>query len=307
MLQQHSRRRIAHLLAAGALATGLSAFAAPAVMAAPATSASTGWLRLVHLSPNTPAVDVYLYALHNSTAMVVLHHVAYGTVSPYETVAAGSYVVAMRGAGATASTPPVLSTSINVAAGHAYTVAGMGPKSALRLQTMSDALTTPNGRSLVRVIQASLLQDRVTVTAGHQVLASNLAFGTLTSYQSVAPGTWNVSVAGPAKRATKSITLTADTSHTLVVLDDPGNLTVLNLTDAAGSNLLPTGPASTGFGGMAPRPGSSPLPWAAAVGLGLLVCAVGGLRLRRPGARGLGLRSVGLHSAAGRGRRSTTP
>ena len=303
MISQCSRRKIAQLLAAGALATGLSAFAAPAVLASPATSASTGWLRLAHLSPNTPAVDVYLYALHNSAAMVVLHHVAYGTVSPYETVAAGGYVVAMRAAGAGASTPPVLSTSINVAAGHAYTVAGMGPKSALRLQVLSDALATPGGRSLVRVIQASLQQDRVTVTAGSQVLASNLAFGSLTSYQAVAPGTWNVSVAGPTKHATKSVTLTADTSHTLVVLDDPGNLTVVNLTDAAGSNLMPAGPAGTGLGGMASRPGSSPLPWAAAVGLGLLVCAVGGLRLRRPGTRGLGLRSVGTHSTASRSRR----
>lgn len=305
MLPHRSGGRIARLLAAGTLAAGLSAFAAPAVMASPATSASTGWLRLAHLSPNTPAVDVYLYALHNSTAMVVLHHVAYGTVSPYETVTAGSYVVAMRAAGAGAGTPPVLSTSINVVAGHAYTVAGMGPKSALRLQVLSDALTTPAGRSLVRVIQASLQQNRVTVTAGSQVLARNLAFGSLTPYQSVAPGTWNVSVAGPTKHATKSVTLTADTSHTLVVLDDPGNLTVVNLTDAAGSNLMPAGAAGTGFGGMAPRAGSSPLPWVAVVALGLVLCAVGGLRLRRPGARGLGLRSAGVSGTAGRGRRSS--
>jgi spore coat protein U-like protein len=305
MSPEHSGGRIARLLAAGALAAGLSVFATPGAMASPATSASSGWLRLAHLSPNTPAVDVYLYALHNSSAMVVLHHVAYGTVSSYETVAAGSYVVAMRAAGAGSGTPPVLSTSINVAADHAYTVAGMGPKSGLRLQVLDDALTTPEGRSLVRVIQASLQQNRVTVTAGSQVLARNLAFGTLTSYQSVAPGTWTVSVTGPSKHATKSISLVADTSHTLVVLDDPGNLTVVNLTDAAGSNLMPSGSPGTGFGGMAPRPGSSPLPWVAMAAVGLLACAATGLRLRRAGTRGLGLRSVGLHSTAGRGRRSS--
>ena len=249
---QGPRGRIPRLIAACALALGLCAFGAPAAMASPAsTSAGTGWLRLAHLSPNTPAVDVYLYSLGDSSAMVVLKHVAYGTVSPYQTVAAGSYVVAMRAAGAGSGTPPVLSKSIDVEAGHAYTVAGMGPKSGLRLQVLDDTLTTPKGRSLVRVIQASLLQTRVTVKAGSQVIASNLAFGSVTSYQSVAPGTWNVSVAGQSKTASKSFSLLADTTHTLVVLDDPGHLSLVDLTDAAGSNLLPAGGAGTGFGGMA--------------------------------------------------------
>jgi hypothetical protein len=275
------------LLAAGVAALGLFAFAAPAAMASPTvTGGSTGWLRLAHLSPNTPAVDVYLYSLGNSSAKVVLKHVSYGTVSPYQTVAAGSYVVAMRAAGAASGSPPVLSTSIKVAAGRAYTVAGMGPKSGLRLQVLDDTLTTPPGRSLVRVVQASLAQTTVTVTAGSQVLAHSLAFGSVTSYQSVAPGTWKVTVAGQSKSANKSFTLTADTTHTIVVLDDPGNLVLVDLTDAAGSSEVPAGAAGTGFGGMASHPGSSPLPWAAAVALGLVVVSLGGLRLRRAGVRG---------------------
>jgi hypothetical protein len=281
------RRRITFLLAAGLTALGLFAFAAPAAMASPTVIAgSTGWLRLAHLSPNTPAVDVYLYSLGNSNAKVVLKHVSYGTVSPYQTVAAGSYVVAMRAAGAAAGSPPVLSTSIKVVAGHAYTVAGMGPKSGLRLQVLDDTLTTPPGRSLVRVVQASLAQTTVTVTAGSQVLAHSLAFGSVTSYQSVAPGTWKVTVAGQSKSASKTFTLTADTTHTIVVLDDPGNLELVDLTDAAGSSALPAGAAGTGFGGMVSRPGSSPLPWAAAVALGLIMVSLGGLRLRRAGVRG---------------------
>src|SRR5450631_1704447 len=84
-----------NVLAAGALSVGLLSVAAPATSAAPAT----GWLRLAHLSPNTPAVDVYLYSFGNSNAQIVLHHVAYGTVSPYEAVTAGDYSVAMRASG----------------------------------------------------------------------------------------------------------------------------------------------------------------------------------------------------------------
>ena len=126
--------------------------AAPAASAAPAA----GWIRLAHLSPNTPAVDVYLYSFGNSHAMIVLHHVSYGTVSPYEKVTPGEYTVAMRGAGAKPSSPPVLSTGVHIAPGGAYTVAGMGPAKGLRLQVFQDKLTTPTGKSLVRVIQASL-------------------------------------------------------------------------------------------------------------------------------------------------------
>ena len=72
----------------------------------------------------------------------------------------------MRNAGAAASSQPVLSTSVTVKAGKAYTVAGMGPESGLRLQVLNDQLTTPSGKSSVRVIQASLKQQTVKVTCG---------------------------------------------------------------------------------------------------------------------------------------------
>lgn len=287
-------RQTIRLLAACALGSGLLAAAAPAALAAPARSASrsalaspakatrqaTGFIRLAHLSPNAPAVDVYLYSIGNSNAMLVLHHVTYGTVSPYQAVAAGSYTVAMRAAGKPSSSPPVLSTAVRVVAGHAYTVAGLGPAAGLRLQVLDDQLTTPPGRSLVRIIQASLKDHRLTVTAGGRTLTSNLAFGSVTSYVSVPAGTWKVTATGTTT-ASKSITLSADTTHTLVLLDDPGRLVIDPLTDAAGSNLMPSGSPGTGFGGMAPRPGSSPLPWVAAMALGALVAAAGTLGLRR--------------------------
>ena len=86
-----------------------------------------GWIRLAHLSPNTPAVDVYLYSFGNPKAEIVLHHVSYGTVSPFEQVAAGDYTVAMRSSGAPPGSKPVLSTAVDITAGHAYTVAGDRP------------------------------------------------------------------------------------------------------------------------------------------------------------------------------------
>jgi hypothetical protein len=270
--------------------------AIPAASVATASAATTtGWIRLAHLSPNTPAVDVYLYSFGDSSAQIVLHHVAYGTVSPYEQVPTGDYTVAMRAAGAAATSAPVLSASVDVAAGHAYTVAGLGPESGLRLQVLDDQLSTPPGQALVRIIQASLKQSVVSVNWGSDTLQSSLKFGAVSSYQTVSAGTATLTVSGGGDQATTSVPLAAGTVHTLVVLDGAKGLQIDDLLDAAGSGTAPAGGAATGFGGMAPRGPSSPLPWLAAIGAGLLLAVGGGLRLRS--------RRVPAASAGGRHQR----
>jgi hypothetical protein len=276
--------RLIRATAACGLAAALLAFAAPAASA----SAGNGWLRLAHLSPNTPAVDVYLYSFGNPSARIVLKHVAYGTVSPYEHVPSGEYTVAMRGAGAAPSSKPVLSTTVDVATGNAYTVAGMGPFSGLRLQIVQDKLVTPPGKALVRVIQASLNQQQVTVTAAGQVLARKLGFSKLTSYRSVAPGTWTVHAAGESESTDASLTLAAGSIYTVVILDDPGHLAIDSLEDAAGSQVAPSGAPATGLGGTAPRPGAPLLPWLVTGLAGLLVAACGAFRLLRKPRRAAG-------------------
>jgi hypothetical protein len=278
------RRRLSGLalVASGAL-LALTAAAGPAAAATAHTPASSGygWVRLAHLSPNTPPVDVYLYSYGKPNAMIVLHHVSYGTVSPYERVPHGEYTVAMRGVGASPSSTPVLSNNLMVHPGHAYTVAGMGPYKALRLQVLDDQLTTPKGKSLVRVIQASLKEHHVTVTAGRATLANNLAFASVTGFGTTRPGTWMVHAKGGTESWSGQVTLTPGTIHTLVVLDSSGGLSVTDLTDAAGSSVAPNGGAATGFGGTAPAPGSSPLPWLAALVAGALLALAGAYRLRR--------------------------
>jgi len=265
---------------AAAASLGLLGLTAPAASAA----SNVGWVQLAHLSPNTPAVDVYLYSFGDATAQLVLKHVAYGTVSPFEQLASGDYTVAMRLAGAPAKSKPVLSTAVDVQTGHAYTVAGMGPAKGLRLQIISDRLTTPAGKSLVRIIQASLQEDSVTVTAAGKNLASNLKFASVTGYHTVSPGTWTVHAAGGSESATSTITLAAGTIHTLVILDDPGTLRIDDLLEAAGSQAA-VGGVQTGLGGTASRPGAPLRPWVAVTLGGLLVAGTGVAlvsRRRRP-------------------------
>ena len=268
-------RMAAVLLAVPAFLLGIFGAAS-----ATASSQGVGWVRLAHFSPNTPAVDVYLYSFGDSSAEMVLHHVAYGDTSPYETLAAGEYTVAMRAAGAAPTTKPALSASLTVKAGHSYTVAGLGPESGLRLAVLDDQLTPPDGKALVRVIQASLQDHVVTVSYGVSALATSLAFGSVTAYEPVDPGTVTVHVAGPSETTSTTVTVAAGTVHTLVVLDGANGLAIDNLVDAAGSAVPPAGGAATGFGGTAPHV-PSPLPWLVLVAAGSLVAVVGGLGLRR--------------------------
>lgn len=276
-------------LAVGLAGLGGSAALADVASPAAAGGAATaqtraahgvGYLRLAHLSPNTPAVDVYLYAFGQQSAIVVLRHVDYGTVSPYRPVAAGEYTVAMRAAGAAPTSKPVLSATVAVAAGHAYTVAGMGPEAGLRLQIIDDRTSGPPGGALVRVIQASLRQHQVTVTLGRQVVRHDQDFASVTPYRVLQPGTWTVRVAGASEHTTTRLKLTATSIDTLVVLDSHGHLAITRLEDAAGSKIAPAGGAATGFGGTAPAPGRSPVPWLVLTGLGVVLTLGGIARLR---------------------------
>ena len=271
--------RLAMLLGAATLSLGT--FAGTIATASASSMPGTGWVRCAHLSPNTTPVDIYLYSFGDPKAMDVLRHVPYGEVGMYMKMAAGEYTAAIRPAGAPASTPPVLSGTLMVHAGQAYTVAAMGPAKALRLQMLNDRLTTPHGKSLVRVIQASLKEHRVTVRAGSATLASNLAFPSVTSYGTDEPGRWMLHAAGGSETWSGRVKLTAGSIHTLVVLDSPSGLKVTNLMDAAGSAMMPHGGVDTGLGGTVPGPAPSPIPWLAGLAGGLLVAAAAAIRLRR--------------------------
>jgi hypothetical protein len=276
-------RHIARLATIATLLGGTAAFAAatsPAVSAAP-TAMQDGWVRCAHLSPDAPAMDIYMYQFGDPDHPTVLRHVKYGGVSEYMAVSPGQYTVAMRDADAPASSPPVLTTSFMVNAGTAYTVAGVGPKSGLREEILKDQMNPPMGKALVRVIQASLKQNKVTVSYGPDVLARQLAFGSATSYVAVSPGTRTVQFTAAGEQTAMSVRLRPDTVHTIVVLDGSPRLKVDALTDAAGSETMPMGGVSTGFGGTAPRQPSDPAPWLLLIAAGTPLAVAGFLGLRR--------------------------
>ncbi len=144
------------------------------------------------------------------------------------------------------------------------------------------ALTTPAGKAVVRVLQASLKQHLVTVSYGPDVLARRLVFGSATSYTAVPAGPQIVKFTALGDHAAMPVTLAAGTVHTIVVLDDSSGLKADAVTDAAGSQIMPKGAVSAGFGGTAPRPPANPAPWLVMIAAGALLTAAGLARLRRP-------------------------
>lgn len=258
------------------------------VDAVPASAAGVGYVRLAHLSPDTPPVDVYLTSVSGAIAPKTFPAVGYGVVSAYLTVPAGAYTVAMRAKGADPSSPPVLSTTVTVVAGHAYTVAGVGRYADLGLRIIADDLALPgSAKAKVRIVQASVRAPSLTVSVvGGPVIKTNVAFATTTAYQWVNPGTWTLKLqpAGGGPATTISATLAPNGVYSLIVLDgESGGLTAELRTDAAGGGTVPSGGVETGGGG---GDGSSPYPALAGasllalVGVGLLSWRVRRSRLR---------------------------
>ncbi|MBA2390242.1 MAG: DUF4397 domain-containing protein [Geodermatophilaceae bacterium] len=243
-------------------------------------SAATGsYLRLAHLSPDTPEVDVYVVSAADPQDRIVLEGVGYGTLSEYQSVAGGTYTVSMRPAGADDSTPPVISTTLTADEGNAYTVAGVGSFNDLGLTVLSDDLTLPPaGQSRVRVIQASASQPALDIGVdGGPTLGQDVPFATTTDYETVPAGEWTLRVDGGSGLATTlPITVNAGAVYSVLILDESdGGLTVVARVDAmssAGGGVIPAGGVETGGGGTATdRPGATTAAVAGAVGVFLVM------------------------------------
>ncbi|NUT32156.1 MAG: DUF4397 domain-containing protein, partial [Hamadaea sp.] len=263
------------------LLTGAAAaLAASTVVIAPAHAAASGYVRLAHLSPDTPAVDVYLSAQSGGMAEKVFPGVGYGVMSDYLRLPVGGYTVAMRAANAPKSDPPVLTTQVSVAAGKAYTVAGVGRYADLGLRVIADDLTLPRGgKAKVRVVQASVQVPLLDLRLPDgTAIARNVAFASTTDYQLVPPGAWRLAVAPADGRppTPAQARLGAGNVYSLLVLDGPDGLTTELRTDATASGGIPIGGVETGAGGTA-------VPWRhlGAAALLLLVAAGALVTLRR--------------------------
>ncbi|WP_049979449.1 DUF4397 domain-containing protein [Halolamina rubra] len=141
------------------------------------TETDGAMVRVAHLSPDAPNVDVLV------DGEAVLEDVAFGAVSDYLSLAAGTYTVTVTPAGDSETT--VFEGEVTVEAGVAYTVAAIGevsedadqPFEPLILEDDREPASGDNAR--VRAVHASPDAPAVDITAGggETVLFDGVAYG----------------------------------------------------------------------------------------------------------------------------------
>lgn len=233
-----------------ALATTSPEPGAPAAPAAPEPTGTDGWARVAHLSPDTKAVDVELTALAGGAVLYELQDVAYGQVSDYLTLPAGTYVVSMVPSDAPAGTDPAITQSLTVTEGEPMTVAAYGRNADLQTAVYQDDLTQPaDGEARIRVVQASTVADSVDVTTSTgTVVTQGATTGAATGYATVAAGPWTLDLGGDAT-GTAQVDLAGGTVSTLLVLDTADRTqTVSVVLDAAAPGTTPVDGVDTGGG-----------------------------------------------------------
>jgi hypothetical protein len=273
-------RRFAALAGATLLGAGVTA-----ALATPASAeAGGGYVRLAHLSPDTPAVDVYVDDLAGKVKSLEFDGVAYGVVSQYLAMPTGTYAVSMRKAGAPKAEKPVLTTQVAVADDKAYTVAGVGRFADLGLKIFDDDITAPaDGQAKVRVVQASVKAPELDVATDSATIADNVKFATTTDYQEVPSGELQLKLQPTGGQATTStVKLDGGSTYTLLVLDGKTGLTT-DLKQDSAQGEVPTGAVETGAGGTAPRGLPYPMILSGAAVLLAGAAAAGAVAVRRRG------------------------
>jgi hypothetical protein len=239
-----------------------------------------GFVRLAHLSPDTPNVDVYLDSASGQVKEQVFRGVGYGIMSGYLKLPVGEYAVSMRASkpgGSTKSDPVLLTTDVDVQAGQAYTVAGVGQHVDLGLKIFHDDLSSPmNGEAKVRIIQASIKEPNLNVklTDG-ETIGSHVSFATTTAYRQVHSGSFSILVSPSSGGTTTKlhVTLKPDSVYSLLILDGKTTLEPDLKVDATRQGDVPAGAVQTGLGGASPRQ----LPVTAVSILALVGVAFGGI------------------------------
>jgi len=170
--------------------------AAAIALAAPSTALANGAVRVLHASPNAPAVDVWV---NGAKAVSQLRA---GAITGYLSLPAGRYGYAIRVAGAPRSAHPVAAGAFRLRDGHAFTIAATGFVEHLRVRAIRDVTQRPFGVARIRVIHLSPDAPKVDVVLkGGGKVVSALAFPRTSGYLTVPAGryTFYVRPAGASK------------------------------------------------------------------------------------------------------------
>jgi hypothetical protein len=249
----------------------------------PAQAASGCFLRLAHLSPDTPRVDVTVTAFSRPDWSIKLDGVGYGDISGYQRIEPGAYTIAMRPAGADPASKPVISATLDGTDGRAYTVAGLGNYAELALRVLDDDIgLPPAGQARMRVVNAAPRAGNLTVSRDGAAVVERAPFGQASGYGLVQAGRTVLKLTSEkASGAELPITLEAGSVYSVLVLEHNGVLSTVTREDAKGAEVVPNGAIEAGFGGLATPPVEHRPPLIALLAIAAAACGALLLAVRR--------------------------
>ncbi|MFD1020618.1 DUF4397 domain-containing protein [Thalassobacillus hwangdonensis] len=230
-------------------------------------------VRILHASPDAPAVDVYV----NDEAVV--EGAEFKAATDYMEVPAGEHKVEIYAAGTKGDSDPVISTNVTVEAGMAYTAAAINNLENIELKAIADSMEVTEGMSKVRV--GHLIPGAPAVDVGPiggDALFSGAEFPMVTDYAELDPGTYDLEVRttdGTQLLDLSGTMLEANTVYSAFAVGTADSPEILLLKDYT---MMPNEMPDTGMGG-ATDSANSALPYA--LGLGALVLAGGVVFFRR--------------------------
>ena len=262
------------LLAGAALIAALVA----ALSFAPrgAGAAESGRIRVMHASPDAPAVDIFVDGAKAVTAL------AFPNNTPYVSLPAGGHNVKVFVSPSNGSGSPALEANLEVAAGKDYTVLAVGElgKGTLGLYVLEDNNATPAGNNAhIRLIHAAADAPPVNVAvAGTNTnVFTGVAYRNFGPYTPVPAGTYslnvNVNASGATVLTIPGLKLEARTVYTAVAVGLAGNgtLKVIPLVDAP----APAAPSAPATGNSLSGTGGSMLPALIVAGAALMAGSAG--------------------------------
>lgn len=205
-------------------------------------------IRVVHASPDAPAVDVY------ANGNKVLSNVTFFAASDYLTVPAGSYKLQVVVAGETDLSKAVIDATADLKAGMDYTVAAANAVASIEPLVLMDNNAAPAaGKAHVRFVHASPDAPAVDIRVkGGPTLFSNVAFKGTGDYTPVDAGTYDLEVTAAGSdtvvKEIPGVKLEAGTVYTAWATNTLANLAPEITVDAkaAAGSTPPAAPAAPG-------------------------------------------------------------
>lgn len=187
-------------------------------------------LRVAHLSPDAPNVDVYV------DGAIVLTDVPYTTVSGYLAVPAKSQSVEVFVTGTNMN--PVISATLTWLPGEAYTVAAtglVGQNDLSPIALIDDRTGNPNGDAHVRFVHTSPDAPNVNIRVanGGPILFSDIQFRGIADYIGVGAATYDLEVTLASNDqvvlTVPSVALNTSTNYTIFAIGLAGDASLAAL------------------------------------------------------------------------------